>query len=97
MYAGKTRRIAAGRIGWAISTGEWPRGSIKARDGNERDLRPANLIQVRHGRDPFGAISDKHAEGARASALVERQARVTALINALAANPGSTAPTAAAA
>ena len=59
MYAGKTRRIAAGRIGWAISTGEWPRGSIKARDGNERDLRPANLIQVRHGRDPFGAISDK--------------------------------------
>ena len=60
---------------------------MRARNGVDDDLRPANLIVTQHGRDPFGAVSGKHAAGGKASALVERQARITTLINALAANP----------
>ena len=89
---GKTRRVAAGRVAWVLACGEWPKGVVRGRNGDDRDLRPDNLIVTRHGRDPFGAISDKHAKGGRASSLAERRPRTTTLIRTLADHPGATVP-----
>ena len=89
---GAIRRMAAGRVAWVLACGEWPKGIVRARNGDDRDLRPDNLIVTRHGRDPFGAISDKHGKGGRASSLAERRARTTTLIRTLADHPGATVP-----
>jgi hypothetical protein len=91
-HQGRIRRIAAGRIAWALAVGQWPKGVVRARNGDDDDLRPSNLIEVRHGRDPFGAISGKHSKGGKASSLDHRAKMTTTLINALAEHPGSTVP-----
>ena len=62
-------RVGALRVAWALATGEWPKGTVRARNADERDARPENLIVTKHGRDPFGEISGKHAEGGKASSL----------------------------
>ena len=64
---GKIRRIAASRIAWALATGDWPKGVVRHRNGDEGDCRQENLLLTRHGRDPFGAISNKHSKGGKAS------------------------------
>ena len=89
---GKIRRIAASRIAWALATGEWPKGVVRHRNGDEGDCRQENLLLTRHGRDPFGAISNKHSKGGRASSLAERRARTTTLVRTLADHPGATVP-----
>jgi hypothetical protein len=33
--------------------GEWPKGIVRARDGEERNLRPENLILIERGSRPF--------------------------------------------
>ena len=70
-YDGKTRRLAALRAAWVVATSAYPDGVARARDGDERDARPENLIVTKHGRDPFGAITGKHSKGGKASALHE--------------------------
>ena len=92
MYGGKTRRVALLKAAWIVATGELPRGPILPRNGDPTDARPENLIEVRHGRNPFGALTDKHSNGGKASSLDHRAKATTTLINALAANPGSTVP-----
>ena len=89
---GKIRRIAASRTAWALATGNWPKGVVRHRNGDDRDCRQENLLLTRHGRDPFGAISNKHSKGGRASSLAERWARTTTLIRTLADHPGATVP-----
>jgi hypothetical protein len=70
MYAGKTRRIASSRVAWAIVCNAWPSGPVLPRNGDPSDLRFENLLQVRHGRNPFGALTSKHSRGGTASALM---------------------------
>ena len=43
-YQGRTRRIAALRVAWMLATGAPPKGTVRARNGDDRDLRPENLI-----------------------------------------------------
>jgi DNA-binding MarR family transcriptional regulator len=91
-FHGQTRRIAASRVAWCVAVGAWPSGPVKARNGIDGDLRFENLIVTKHGRDPFGQITGKHSNGGKASSLDHRAKATTTLINALAANPGSTVP-----
>jgi hypothetical protein len=77
-YGGHTRRIAASRIAWCLSSGEWPRGQVRARDGDENNLRPANLIVTQRGKNP-AAIGT--------SSLARRRAVDAKLIEALASHP----------
>jgi Mn-dependent DtxR family transcriptional regulator len=86
---GKIRRVLATRIAWVLATGQWPDGPVLPRNGDDNDLRFENLLKVRHGRDPFGRISDKHSRGGRASALVHRGEADRAMIAALAEHDGS--------
>lgn len=87
---GAIRRVAASRIAWALATGNWPKGVVRHRNGDDRECRQENLLLTRHGRDPFGAISNKHSKGGRASSLAERRARTTTLVRTLADHPGAT-------
>jgi hypothetical protein len=50
---GAIRRVPASRIAWCLSCGEWPKGIVRARDGEERNLRPENLILIERGPRPF--------------------------------------------
>ena len=84
---GRVRRIVASKAVWIVATGELPHGVVKPRDGDEHDLRESNLIEVRRGPKPFD-----QAKGGKASSLDHRAKMTTTLINALAANPGSTVP-----
>lgn len=89
---GKIRRMAASRIAWALATGNWPKGVVRHRNGDEGDCRQENLLLTRHGRDPFGAISNKHSKGGKASSLERRAKTTTTLIKTLSEHPGSTVP-----
>jgi hypothetical protein len=91
-HQGQVRRVMASRVAWAIASGSWPKGVVRARNGVDDDLRFENLIVTRHGRDPFGAISSKHSKGGKASSLERRAKTTTTLINALAEHPGLTVP-----
>jgi hypothetical protein len=73
---GRVHRLMASKVAWIVHAGQHPRGPIRHRDGDLNNFAASNLIETRHGRDPF----------------VERQARVTRLIDALSAHPGSTVP-----
>src|SRR4029077_2810565 len=58
-------RVLASRIAWCLSCGEWPKGIVRARDGDERNLRPENLILIERGprRSPTarsGRASSRH-------------------------------------
>jgi hypothetical protein len=89
---GRIRRVVASKLAWILSCAELPIGPILPRNGNPHDFRPENLIVTRHGRDPFGAISGKHAAGGKASSLGYRAKATTTLINALADHAGATVP-----
>ena len=86
-HAGKIRRLIAARVAWALATGEWPNGGVKARNGIDDDLRAENLVLVKRGPRPYDL-----GKGGEASSLAQRQARNTVLINVLADNPGATVP-----
>ena len=58
-----------------------------AATATRHDLRAENLIQVERGPRPF-----IQGRGGKASALAERQARNTTLLNALATHPDATVP-----
>ena len=51
-FEGRPRRIAASRVAWCLSAGEWPRGQVRARNGDEGDLRAENLVVVKRGVNP---------------------------------------------
>jgi len=89
---GKIRRVLATRLAWCLATGEWPDGPLLPRNGDDNDLRFDNLLKVRHGRDPFGQISDKHSNGGKASALARRSESDAALLRTMAENPDATVP-----
>ena len=91
-HEGKVRRLLATRVAWAMATGSWPDGPVLPRNGIDDDLRAENLIKVEHGKDPFGALSDKHSKGGKGSALHERQARNLMLLRTMAENPDVTLP-----
>ena len=86
-FEGRTRRIAALRVAWALATGEWPRGVVKARDGNDNNCRFDNLILTRAGPRPFD-----WGKGGEASSLERRAKATTTLIRTLADHPGATVP-----
>jgi DNA-binding Lrp family transcriptional regulator len=79
-FEARTRRIAASRIAWMLATGAPPKGTVRARNGDDRDLRPENLILTPRGPKPFG-------DGGRASSLHQRAGANTKLLQAMAANP----------
>jgi DNA-binding Lrp family transcriptional regulator len=82
-YQGATRRIAATRVAWALATGEWTRGLVRARNGVDDDLRPENLIVVKRGANPFAV----------GKSSLRRRAEVdSTLLKTLAEHPGSTLP-----
>jgi hypothetical protein len=84
---GKIRRIAASRIAWALATGQWPKGVVRARNGIDDDLRPENLILTERGPRPF-----TKSAGGKASSLERRAKTTTTLIRTLSEHPGSTVP-----
>ena len=84
-HQGQVRRLTASRVAWVLAAdvNEWPKGPIKPRDGDERNLRAENLIQVRRSaHQPFSA-------GGKASSLERRTQADVALINALAEHQGA--------
>ncbi len=89
-YLGKTRRMALFKAAWILATGEYPKGPVKARDGDPLNVATRNLI-------PFATQSSsgaqsKHAKGGKASALIGRRAAADrAMLEALAAIPGASA------
>ena len=86
-FEGRTRRIAALRVAWALAIGEWPRGVVRARDGNDNNCRFDNLILTKAGPRPFD-----WGKGGKASSLERRAKTTTTLIRTLADHPGSTVP-----
>ena len=86
-FEGRTRRIVALKVAWCLAVGSWPRGAIKARDGDERNASAANLILVKAGAKPFSM-----SKGGKASSLDRRSQTSTALLRALAENPDATVP-----
>jgi hypothetical protein len=86
-HQGRIRRVAASRIAWALTANEWPKGAVRARNGVGDDLRESNLILTKRGPRPFD-----WGKGGEASSLERRAKTTTRVINALAANPGSTVP-----
>ena len=84
---GKIRRIAATRIAWALATGQWPKGVVRARNGIDDDLRFENLILTERGPRPF-----TKSAGGKASSLERRAKTTTTLIRTLSEHPGSTVP-----
>jgi hypothetical protein len=82
-HEGKIRRVLATRIAWTLTHNEQPNGTVRAKNGDDRDLRPDNLVLIKH------CAHQPQAGGGRASSLERRQAATGALINALAqhANP----------
>ena len=86
-HNGRTRRVVALRVAWCLSTGEWPKGVVKPRNGVDDDLRPENLIVVKAGARRFD-----QGKGGIASSLERRGQTSTALLRALAENPDATVP-----
>jgi Mn-dependent DtxR family transcriptional regulator len=83
-HEGRIRRIAAGRIAWALAAGQWPEGVVRARNGVDDDLRPSNLIETNRGQRPFD-----QSKGGKRSSLHERQAGDAALLRTLAEHQGA--------
>ena len=67
MHEGGTRRMTVLKAAWIVHTGAYPKGQIRARDGNESNLAASNLIEIARGHDPYGALSNRRANGGRAS------------------------------
>jgi Mn-dependent DtxR family transcriptional regulator len=83
-HQSRIRRIAAGRIAWALAVGQWPKGVVRARNGVDDDLRPSNLIETKRGPRPFD-----QRKGGKRSSLHERQASDAALLRTLAEHQGA--------
>ena len=82
-HNGRTRRVVALRVAWCLSTGQWPKGVVRSRDGDDHDFRSGNLIVVRRGKNPF----------AIGTSSLKRRAEVDRrMLEALAENPGLTLP-----
>jgi hypothetical protein len=86
-FDGHLKRIAASRVAWLLATGSWPAGVVRARNGDDDDLRAENLILVKAGPRPFDV-----GKGGEASSLVHRAKITATLIGTLAEHPGSTVP-----
>lgn len=86
-FEGKTRRVALLRVAWALAIGGWPRGVVRARDGDDNNCRFDNLILTKAGPRPFD-----WGKGGEASSLERRAKTTTTLIRTLADHPGSTVP-----
>jgi hypothetical protein len=81
-FKGGVRRIGAARIAWCLHAGEWPRGRVQPKNGDDGDLRFVNLALAKSGpRD--------HGLGGRAQALQRRAEADRAIIEAMAAQPGA--------
>jgi hypothetical protein len=81
-FKGGVRRIGAARVAWCVHAGEWPRGRVHPKNGDDGDLRFANLMLAKSGpRD--------HGLGGRAQALQRRAEAGRAIIEATAAQPGA--------
>jgi hypothetical protein len=83
-HEGSIRRFTAARVAWAVQTGEWPKGVVRARDGDERNLKPDNLVLTKRGPRSFD-----QSKGGKGSSLERRQASERALLNALAEHQGA--------
>jgi Winged helix-turn-helix DNA-binding len=82
-HNGRTRRVVALRVAWCLSTGQWPKGVVRSRDGDDHNFRSGNLIVVRRGKNPF----------AIGTSSLKRRAEVDRrMLEALAENPGLTLP-----
>ena len=68
---------------WALACGEWPKGSVKTKNGAD-DFRLENLVVVSH------CAHKPHTKGGRASSLIRRHDADRALLAALADNPHPT-------
>lgn len=68
-WRGKTRQMLTTRVAWIVATGSYPKGMIEARNGDETDLRPSNLIETQPGRNKFGGISRLRRDAADAAVL----------------------------
>lgn len=78
-HEGRSRRIAAPRVAWAIHFGSWPKGRVILLDGDETNMRAENLRLVRGGQNPASVGR---------SSLAHRRAVDAKLIVALANHPG---------
>lgn len=75
-------RLAATRVAWALHSGEYPHGPVKARNGDDADLRVENLIEVVRGPTKFAS-----AAGGKRSSLERRAETDKAFIAAMRDNP----------
>lgn len=81
-YRGARRTATALRIAWIVAAGSTPRGRVYPRNGDDGDLRFANLALAKSGpRD--------HGLGGRAQALERRAEADRAVLEAMAAQPGA--------
>ena len=62
-HEGKIRRVLATRIAWTLTHNEQPNGTVRAKNGDDRDLRPDNLVLIKH------CAHKPHADGGRESSL----------------------------
>ena len=76
-FEGRTRRIAATRIAWALHYGQWPSGQVKTKNGAD-DFRRENLQLIQRGVNP-AAIGR--------SSLARRSEVDSTLIKTLAGHP----------
>jgi hypothetical protein len=68
------------RVAWMLATGASPKGTVRARNGDDRDLRPENLILTPRGPKPFG-------DGGRVSSLRKRAIANAKLLQAMVSHP----------
>jgi len=66
-----------------LSTGEWPKGIVRARDGDDSNFRSENLIVLQRGHSPFSTGT---------ASLVRRATADRVMLQALAEHPGRTLP-----
>jgi hypothetical protein len=105
LHKGKQKRLGDSRLTSARPlAAEWPVGVVLNRvskqmvgrgpppECDEWNAAHENLIVTRRGRDPFGAIGDKHSNGGRASALAHRADHPRATVPQLSRLIGSRAP-----
>ena len=85
-HGGTVRRLAPGRVAYAVSTGRWPPKGVQVRlKTGDSDYQLSNLEVV-------PALQHRpHARGGRSSALTKRQAADRELLRAMVEHPDATA------
>ena len=91
-WRGRTRRMSALRVAWILATGAHPVGVVEARNGNEADLSPANLIERSRGWRRFGGLSRAQRRASDAAVLAAMRDDPNASIAQLSALVGSDTP-----